>query len=107
VPLGSLGPRRDEDLALAATKVALQLGANVNAVNDQGNTALHGAAPKGFDSVIQLLGENGARPDVKNKRGQTPLAMIEGRKDGEVAVTSQPTSLKTTAALLRKFGAKN
>jgi hypothetical protein len=80
----------DEDRALEAARLALDLGADVNAANDAGDTALHGAASKGYDAIVQLLADKGARLEVKNKRGRTPLA----------------TAKKSTADLLRKLGAK-
>jgi len=80
----------DADRALEAARLALDLGADVNAANDAGDTALHGAASKGYDAVVQLLADQGARLEAKNKRGRTPLA----------------TAKKSTADLLRKLGAK-
>jgi ankyrin repeat protein len=57
---------------------------------DSGNTALHLAAARGSDEVIQLLADRGAKPDVMNKLGQTPLSMA--------------ATHKRTADLLRKLG---
>jgi hypothetical protein len=42
-------------------------------VNDLGETAAHGAAQRGADKVLQFLFDHGAKLDVKNKRGQTPM----------------------------------
>jgi ankyrin repeat protein len=80
----------DEDRALEAAKLALDLGADANAVNETGDTALHGASSKGYNTLVQQLAEKGARLDAKNKRGRTPLT---GAKN-------------STADLLRKLGAK-
>ena len=80
----------DSDRAAEAAKLALDLGANVNAANEAGDTALHGAAAKGYDSIIQALADKGAKLDIQNKRGRTPLS---GAK-------------KSSADLLRKLGAK-
>lgn len=78
-----------------AVKVALALGGNVNAVNDRGETAMHGAAYKYADSVVPLLIENGAKIEIwnqKNRQGWTPLRIAAGihrtmnlRKSPEVA----------------------
>jgi ankyrin repeat protein len=76
---------------LETIKLALQQGADVNAANEAGDTALHLAAARGSDEIIQLLVEKGAKLDVKNKLGQTPL--------------SEAAPHKRTAALLRKLGA--
>ena len=64
--------------ALEAVKVALELGLDVNATNDRGETALHGAAARGSNEIVQLLVDRGARLDVKNSRGFTPLNIANG-----------------------------
>jgi ankyrin repeat protein len=53
-------------------KMILDAGADVNAANDQENTALHFAALRGNDKVVQYLVSRGARIDAKNKQGKTP-----------------------------------
>ena len=52
-----------------------------NAANQAGDTALHVAARSGYDTVVQLLVEHGARVNVKNKRGITPLDRGDVRFD--------------------------
>jgi ankyrin repeat protein len=53
-------------------KMILDAGADINAVNvNQENTALHLAALKGNDKVVQYLISRGARVDIKNKLGKT------------------------------------
>jgi hypothetical protein len=42
----------DEDLSLEAARVALELGADVNAANKARGTAMHGAATKGYNQII-------------------------------------------------------
>ena len=64
-----------ERQVLQAVELAVNLGADVNAVNYVGDTALHHAASKGFNTVIQYLAGKGARLDLKNKRAQTPLGI--------------------------------
>src|SRR5262249_31758603 len=66
----------EETQSFAAVKALLDLGADVNAVNQAGDTALHIAASGRTDSIIQLLAERGAVLEAKNKRGQTPLALV-------------------------------
>lgn len=60
-------------------QLLIQLGADVNAVNAAGDTAVHLAAAKSSNNVIQLLADAGAKLDAKNKRGLTPLAVASGR----------------------------
>jgi hypothetical protein len=58
--------------------LCLEHGADVNAVNSQGFSAVHGAANRGFDAMIRLLAEHGAKLDVKDKQGRTPMTFAEG-----------------------------
>ncbi len=58
---------------LEAVEVAVELGADVNAADANGDTALHLAAFHGFESVVRFLVSRGARLDAENRRGETPL----------------------------------
>jgi uncharacterized protein len=86
--VGCLAPGEEagtEDEALEAVKLALELGNDVNAVDDNGETAMHGAAYKSLPRVAQLLADKGARTEVwnrKNKYGWTPLLIAEGHRPG-------------------------
>jgi ankyrin repeat protein len=62
-------------------------GAEVNAANDAGNTAMHYAALTGATRIVEYLAGNGANLDVKNKQGKTPLDLAR----------------QSTAAVIRKF----
>jgi uncharacterized protein len=71
----------EEAEALEAVKMLLDLGANVNAIDNNGDTAMHGAAYGAYPTVVKLLAERGADPQVwkeKNKFGRTPLFLAEG-----------------------------
>jgi hypothetical protein len=67
-------PEEIEARMVEAVTVAAELGVEVDAANADGNTALHAAAMRGQDAIVKLLVEKGARLDVTNKKGQTPLA---------------------------------
>ena len=82
-----------ESDALEAVELALELGADVDAANEAGNTALHGAASRGLDAIVQRLADAGATVTVQNKRGRTPLDMA--------APTPLSTGSPSTMALLR------
>ena len=73
---GSLGGQEDE--VLEAVKMCLELGNDVNAVNDLGETALHGAAFRGTNIVVEYLVEQGAILDAKEENGWTPWAIAYG-----------------------------
>ncbi len=70
------------DEAPEAIKLCLEWGGDVNAANDVGYTALHGAAFRGANEVVKLLVEKGARMDVKNQEGRIPVNMAEGMHIG-------------------------
>ena len=63
---------------LEAVKLCYELGMDVNAVNSMGLTAAHGAANRGSDDIIRFLADKGAKLDVKDKEGRTPLTWAEG-----------------------------
>ena len=70
-----------EPEVLEAVQLLLELGADVNAVDDNGETAVHGAAYKNVPKVVQFLADKGAKIDIwnrKNKWGWTPLLIAEG-----------------------------
>jgi len=103
------GVVESESQVHSAMMVALAAGADVNAVNRAGDTAIHFAAAMGFDSVVQLLADKGADVNVKNKRGLTPLALARGgggRRGVPVDDEAGPDSSgASTTELLRKLGA--
>jgi ankyrin repeat protein len=82
--------RVSQDEALAAIRLALDAGVDVNAQNATGDTALHTAATSGGGqpAIIRLLVERGARLDMKNKADRTPLdAASRARQPNEKIVT--------------------
>ena len=57
----------------------------MNAVDANGETAMHGAAYKNLPKVVQFLADKGAKIEIwnrKNKYGWTPLAIAEGHRPG-------------------------
>jgi ankyrin repeat protein len=101
--VGTRSPGEDagtEKEVLEAVKVALELGNDVNAVDERGETAMHGAAYKQLPLVVQLLAEKGAKIEIwnrKNRAGWTPLRIAEG-----VHRTGNLRSSAPTAAALRR-----
>jgi ankyrin repeat protein len=70
-----------EPECVEAVKLTLELGNDINAVDDYGNTAMHGAATKQMPSVVKLLAERGAKIDIwneENSMGWTPLRIAAG-----------------------------
>jgi ankyrin repeat protein len=73
-----------ETEALEAVKMLLDLGAEINTVDTNGDTAMHGAAYKNLPLVAKLLADRGANPQIwnkPNKAGGTPLFIAEGYAD--------------------------
>ena len=66
----------DERPNLEATRFALSLGADVDARNEAGDTALHSAVFKAWPEVIDLLVEHGGDMQAMNERERTPLSMM-------------------------------
>jgi ankyrin repeat protein len=79
-------------------KQLIALGLDVNAIDKNGDTALHGAALRGADATIKLLVEAGARLDVTNKLGHTPWRVAEG-----IFASNTFKRNPQTAALLREL----
>lgn len=86
--LGTRSPGEDagtEPEVLEAVQVALEHGADINAVDDRGETAMHAAAYKNLPAVVEYLFAHGAKPEIwnqKNKQGWTPLRIAEGYRFG-------------------------
>ncbi len=86
---------------LEAVRLCYDLGLDVNAVNSMGLTALHGAANRGSDDIIRFLVEKGARLDVKDKEGRTPLAWAEGVFLATHPARPKPSSIALMTSLMR------
>jgi ankyrin repeat protein len=83
---------------LAAVKRLVEHGVDVNLVDQNGETAMHGAAYRGHNSVVQYLADKGAALDVKNRIGWTPLIIADGVLYAEFLKVH-----RDTAALLRQL----
>jgi len=97
------GRKKTEPEAIASIKLCLDAGADVNGADNQGQTALHGAAQKGWDQVVQFLVDHGAKLDVKDKRGHTSLDAAMGLLGNGGFDGSRRDVHESTAALLRKL----
>ena len=80
-----------------AVKLCLARGADVNATNSLGFTAMHGAANRGWESVIQILADHGAKLDIKDNAGRTPMTFAEG-----IFLAVRPPEAKPKAIALLK-----
>ena len=65
----------------------LDLGLDINAVNKNGETAMHGAAYRTYPETVKLLSRHGADPKIwnrKNKYGWTPRMIANGSRPGSL-----------------------
>lgn len=92
--------RGSETEALEALKVSIAAGLDLNQANSKGETALHGAATRGADSIVQFLAEHGAGINAKTKQGFTALDVALGK----ATFGQLPVPHDSTVALLRKLG---
>ena len=99
--------RRVMGSGIDAVAVAVELGADVNAASETGDTALHAAAYHGFDSVVEYLVSRGADLHARNARGETPLARaLNARAPARLTRSLTDYSATRTAELLRRLGAR-
>jgi ankyrin repeat protein len=94
-----------EEEALAATQLLLDLGADVNAVDKNGETAMHGAAYQSRAKLVELLGQRGADVTIwnaKNKWGWTPLMIAQGHRPGNFR--PHPETIAAIERLMRSSG---
>ena len=84
---------------LEAVQLCLGLGFDVNAANQMGLAAVHGAANRGSDDIIELLATRGARLDIADKEGRTPMTWAEG----VFLATNSPVAKPSTIALLKRL----
>lgn len=106
--LGCYAPGEEagtEDECVAACEYLLGLGADVNAIDEKNQTAMHGVAYKSLPKVAELLAARGAKIEVwnrKNDRGWTPLLIAQGFRPGNFK-PSVPT-IEAISAIMRANG---
>ena len=109
--LGTYSPGEDpgtETEVLEAVKVALELGGDVNSVDNNGETAMHAAAYKEVPSAAQFLVDHGAKIEVwnqKNKTGWTPLRIADGVVRGGGTVRPSPAMSAALRQIMSAAGA--
>lgn len=106
--LGTRSPGEDagtESEVVEALQAALDLGNDINAVDNNGETAMHGAAYKNLPGAVEFLAAHGAKIEVwnrKNKQGWTPLIIAQGHRFGNYKPS--PTTVAAIERILRAAG---
>ena len=84
-------------MAIEAIAFSLEQGADINAVNTAGDTAVHIAATTNFNesgtaegslAIVKFLVERGARLDIRNKQGRTALESVLRGKEHSAEIVA-------------------
>jgi uncharacterized protein len=102
------GRFRNEQQCIETGKLLVAAHADVNAVNNSGQVSLHGSAQLGWTEFAKYLASAGARLDVQDAKGATPLDIASGKAGGtgRVGVAGAETHPETATALRALMAAK-
>jgi ankyrin repeat protein len=89
--------------SIDAVSLCLELGADVNATNSMGLTALLGAVNRGANDIIEMLVTRGARLDIIDKEGRSPMRWAEGVFLAAVGAERKPKTIE----LLERLAAES
>ncbi|HEY8509633.1 MAG TPA: ankyrin repeat domain-containing protein [Steroidobacteraceae bacterium] len=98
------GRYKTEEQAAEAVKLLLAAGADVNSRDRNGQTALHGAASWGWNSVVKTLAAHNIDLMAKDEQGRTAADIARGIQSGSGRAGSDPHP--ETEALLRELMAR-
>jgi len=94
-----------EDEAIETVQLLLELGSDINAVTDTGETAIHGAAYQERPALIEFLVDHGSDISVwnrKNEFGWTPLMIAQGHRPGNFRLS--PETVGAVEKVMRAAG---
>jgi len=94
-----------EEEAIEAVQMQLELGADINTVDKNKETAIHGAVYQEWPKVVQYLADHGAKSEVwhqKNRWGWTPHMIALGNRPGNFRPS--PQTIVAIEKLMRAGG---
>lgn len=94
-----------EEETVATIEFLLSIGADVNAVDNNGETAMHGAAYQSLPKLVSFLSQHGASIDAwnhENRAGWTPLVIAEGYRPGNFRPS--PDTISAIKTVMRESG---
>jgi uncharacterized protein len=101
------GRFRNEKQCIELAGMLLDAGANINAVNNSGQSSLHAAARMDMKDFVRYIGGRGADLGIKDRAGSTALDIAEGRTGTAARPgTSGPEKHPEVAAVLHELMAK-
>ena len=110
-PTSRLGGRwKDtEEAVIAVLEQLLEWGHDVNAVNDNGQTTLHGAVAAADPAVVQFLVDHGVSLDQKDSIGRTPFVMAEEHTTDKYRTNQSliPADIQETYEALRRLNSND
>ncbi|HEX6992785.1 MAG TPA: ankyrin repeat domain-containing protein [Gammaproteobacteria bacterium] len=97
------GRYKTEEQAIESIRLLIEAGLDVNATDRRGRTAAHGAALQGYNDVLRFLASVGARLDVEDRNGHTPLDTALGLAGGFGFSGQEGVVREDTAAVIREL----
>ena len=94
-----------EEETIATIEFLLSIGADVNAVDNNGETAMHGAAYQSLPKLVSYLSQHGASVEAwhhENRAGWTPLVIAEGHRPGNFRPS--PDTIAAIKKVMREAG---
>jgi len=76
-----------ESEVIETIEFLLALGLDINAVDNNKESVMHGAAYRSYPRVAELVAQRGSTPAVwnhKNKHNWTPMTIAQGSRPGSV-----------------------
>jgi ankyrin repeat protein len=100
------GRFKTQTQAVQTIELLVNAGADVNARDSRGQTALHGAALWGWNDVVKTLVANKADLLAKDAKGMTPLDSAMGRNGGHGRGNTRIEVHQATAKLIEELIAR-